>query len=291
MNTLNLKIAQKVKAYVDKERKFPASITVDGVKYNYGTFSYILASTVVNINDKFVKKTYANAPNHTGNHIEKTLSKSEYLTLARNVVSYCNTYKRCPNYVSYNGLKISPVLFAYCFAKIVVYYYENKRYPATCRFDSNVYQKHENGKPVSNDEVFNYFTKVFGKVSTIDEALGKVKEHGYSYYYDDVYNNKTSIDRMKARKGINCTDSCQVFYHIAKALGYTVNVLHVYCTGSGGGHVRLKLKHSKHTGGAWINRDPACVLSQNGKPLNSIWCSDGKLLGTNPSWFMENVNR
>ena len=198
MNTLNLKIAQKVKAYVDKEKKFPASITVDGVKYNYGTFSYILASTVVNINDKFVKKTYANAPNHTGNHIEKTLSKSEYLTLARNVVSYCNTYKRCPNYVSYNGLKISPVLFAYCFAKIIVYYHENKRYPATCRFDSNVYQKHETGKPVSNDEVFNYFVKVFGKVSTIDEALGKVKEHGYSYYYDDVYNNKTSIDRMKA---------------------------------------------------------------------------------------------
>ena len=287
MNTLNLKIAQKVKAYVDKERKFPASITVDGVKYNYGTFSYILASTVVNINDKFVKKTYTNAQNHTGNHIEKTLSKSEYLTLARNVVSYCNTYKRCPNYVSYNGLKISPVLFAYCFAKIIVYYHENKRYPATCRFDSNVYQKHEPGKPVSNDEVFNYFTKVFGKVSTIDEALGKVKEHGYSYYYDDVYSNKTSIDRMKAYKGINCTDSCQVFYHIAKALGYTVNVLHVYCTGSGGGHVRLKLSKNGNT----FRRDPACVLSQNGKPLTAIWCGDGRLLGTNPSWFMENVNR
>ena len=287
MNTLNLKIAQKVKAYVDKERKFPASITVDGVKYNYGTFSYILASTVVNINDKFVKKTYANAPNHTGNHIEKTLSKSEYLTLARNVVSYCNTYKRCPNYVSYNGLKISPVLFAYCFAKIVVYYHENKRYPATCRFDSNVYQKHDQGKPVSNDEVFNYFVKVFGKVGTIDEALQKVKEHGYSYYYDDVYNNKTSIDRMKAYKGINCTDSCQVFYHIAKALGYTVNVLHVYCTGSGGGHVRLKLSKNGNT----FRRDPACVLSQNGKPLTAIWCGDGRLLGTNPSWFMENVNR
>ena len=291
MNSLNLKIAEKVKSYVDKEKKFPASITIDGVKYNYGTFSYILASTVVNINDKFVKKTYANAPAHTGNHIEKTLTKSEYITLARNVVQYGNTYKRCPNYVAYQGLKISPVLFIYCFAKIVVYYHENKRYPATCRFDSNVYKTNNNNKIVSNDEVFNYFVKIFGKVGTIDEALTKVKEHGYAYYYDDTYSNRTSIDRMKARKGINCTDSCQVFHHIAKALGYNVNVLHVYCSGSGGGHVRLQLKHSKHTGGNWINRDPACVLSENGKPLTAIWCSGGKLLGTNPSWFMENLNR
>jgi hypothetical protein len=291
LNSLNLEIAKKLKAYVDKEKKFPATLTINGVKYNYGTFSYILASTVVNINDKFVKKTYANAPAHIGDHIEKTLSKTEYIALARTIVQYGNTYKRCPNYASYKGLKISPVLFCYCFAKIILFHHANKRYPSSCEFNSNVYKTNTSKKTVSSDEVFNYFVKVFGKVSTIDEALRKVKERGYAYYYDDTYTNKTSIDRMKAKKGINCTDSCQVFYHIAKALGYKVRVLHVYCSGTGGGHVRLQVKHSKHTSGNWINRDPACVLSTNGKPLTSIWCSGGKLLDTNGSWFMQNMNR
>jgi hypothetical protein len=80
-----------------------------------------------------------------------------------------------------------------------------------------------------------------------------------------------------------------VFWHIAKALGYEVKCMHVQC--STGGHVRLKLKHSKHTGGNWINRDPACVLSANGKPLTAIWCENAPLNATNPSWFLANVNR
>ena len=291
MNSLNLQIAKKVVSYVDNEKKFPATITIDKAKYNYGTVAYILASTIVNTESKYLNKVYNNAPGHTGNHIEKTLSKTEYIALARHVVSYMNTYNRCPNYVTYNTLKISPVLFVYCFAKIVIFYNANKRYPSSCEFNSNVYKTNTSKKTVSSDEVFNYFVKVFGKVSTIDEALQKVKERGYAYYYDDTYTNKQSIDRMKAKKGINCTDSCQVFYHIAKALGYKVRVLHVYCSGTGGGHVRLQVKHSKHTSGNWINRDPACVLSANGKPLTSIWCSGGKLLDTNGSWFMQNVNR
>lgn len=139
------------------------------------------------------------------------------------------------------------------------------------------------------DDIYTYFIKQFGKVNTIDEALQKVKEKGYSYYYDDVYTNITSINRMKKGLGINCTDSVSVFYHIAKQLDYEVKVIHCQCTT--GGHVRLQLKHKKHTSGNWINRDPACVLSKNGKPLTSIWCPNAPVIGVNPNWFMKNVNR
>ena len=106
-----------------------------------------------------------------------------------------------------------------------------------------------------------------------------------------MYSNKTSIDRMYSKSGINCTDSCQVFWHIAKALGYDVHCIHVRCSG-GDGHVRLKLKHSKHTSGNWIYRDPAAILSQNGQPLTYNWCSSNyTLLAQEPSWFLANVNR
>ena len=66
MNALNLAIAKKVKAYVEEHKKFPNSITIDGVKYNYGTFTEILASTVVNINSVYAKKSYkVNIGNYT----------------------------------------------------------------------------------------------------------------------------------------------------------------------------------------------------------------------------------
>lgn len=291
MNSLNIELAKKLVAYVDKEHKFPATLKVGNVSYNYGTFTEILANTVVNTKSKYVNKTYGNAPSPVGDSVNMSIGKSDYIKLAREIVAFYSSNKRCPNYIIYNKKKLKPQLFSYCFAKIIKFYIENKRYPTTCTFNTNVFKSNTSTKIVSNDEVFNYFIKVFGNVTTIDEALNKVKEHGYAYYYDDTYTNKQSIDRMKAKKGINCTDSCQVFYHIAKALGYSVNVLHVYCSGTGGGHVRLQLKHSKHTKGNWINRDPACVLSQNGKPLTSIWCEGGKLLDTNGAWFMKKVNR
>lgn len=287
MNKLNIELTKKLVAYVDKEHKFPASLTVDNVKYNYGTFTQIITATVVNTNSKHTNKKYSDAPSPTGDKVSKVLTKNEYTRMAREIITFYNQNGRCPNYVTYQNLKVKPQLFSYCMAKIVKFYITNKRLPATCKFDSTVLMsKQAPSKPkYTDDDVFNYFVKVFGNVTTFDQALEKVKEHGYSYYYDDVYNNKTAIDRMKNRKGINCTDSCQVFYHIAKALGYKVDVLHVQC--STGGHVRLQLSKN----GKVYNRDPACVLSDNGKPINCIWCPNAPLNAKNPKWFMDKVNR
>lgn len=293
MNKLNQELAKKLVSYVDKEHKFPASLTVDGVKYNYGTFTYILASTVVNINDKFVKKTYSNAPSPQGTSINKSITKTEYLRLAREVVAFMNTHKRTPNYLSYQSYKIKPQLFSYCFAKIIKFYLENKRYPTSCSFNSTVFKSNTSKKIVSNDEVFNYFVKVFGNVSTIDEALKKINGKGYGHYFNNVLTNKQVIDGLahKTSNRPNCTDVCQMLWHIGKALGYDVKCIHVYCTGSGEGHVRLQFKHSKHTNGKWINRDGACVVSDNGKPITCIWCENGRLIDTNPKWFTDTLNK
>ena len=160
--------------------------------------------------------------------------------------------------------------------------------PNYCNFNSKIFLT--NQKTVSNDDVFNYFVKIFGNVKTIDDAFSKIKERGYAYYYDDIYNNKNSIDRIKANRGVNCTDSCQVFWHIGKALGYEVRCIHVKCQG-GDGHVRLQFKHKTNTNNKWINRDPAAILSKNGQPLTYIWCANGTQLAINPNWFLENVNR
>ena len=281
ITTIN-SIAKKVISSVKKDQKLPK---IEG--YTQREYGYLLAASVIKPGKDITKKKgIGKAPDPSGTSISRSVDKADYIKIAKYVVKFIKDNNRLPNYVQYKSYKIKPKLFIHAFAKIVKYYSEKKKLPSYCNFNSKVFSK---SVPVSDDEVFNYFVKIFGKVSTIDDAFNKVKERGYAYYYDDKYANKTCIDRIKSKWGINCTDSCQLFWHIAKALGYDVRCIHVQC--SSGGHVRLQLKHKKHTGDEWINRDPAAILSANGRPLTYIWCEKGTKLAVNPNWFLENVNR
>ena len=280
------KIAKEVKETVAKQYKIPA--TSNGIKYP--VYTYLLAKSIVTPNKDIAGKTVKAAENPKGTYISRTVKKSDYIKLAKNFIAFVDKYGQLPNYITYNGYQIKVHVYIDAFARIVNYYYVNKQMPNYVNVNSAAFTK-PTVTSTNKDEIFNYFVKKFGNVSTIDGALEKVKDRGYGYYYDDVYSNKTAIDRMYSKSGINCTDSCQVFWHIAKALGYEVHCLHVKCSG-GDGHVRLKLRHSKHTGGSWIYRDPAAVLDRNGQPVSYNWCaSNYVLLGTDSSWFLANVNR
>ena len=187
--------------------------------------------------------------------------------------------------------KINPLVFVDVLSRILIFIKENKRYPETVTINTNILKTSNSTKVVSKDKVFNYFVETFGQVSTIDGALLKIKDKGYGHYFNNYLTNKQVIHNLKnGGQKPNCVDASQMIWHIAKALGYEVRALHVLCAGSGEGHIRLQLKHNKHTGGKWINRDPACVVSNNGKSVSCVWCGGGKLLATNPAWFMESLN-
>lgn len=144
--------------------------------------------------------------------------------------------------------------------------------------------------PVSNKntEILKYFQDKFGvKLTDFDSFLTAIQGRGYSGYFNSQYSTKRSIDRMKNKQPINCTDSSQVGYVIALALGYEVQFVHVKCS-SGTGHVRLRLKHPVNTEGTWIYRDPAAVLKGNG--IRSNWCtSNYTLLAYDPAWVMTDI--
>lgn len=137
------------------------------------------------------------------------------------------------------------------------------------------------------NSTYETFVKYFGPVTDIDSCLSKIQGRGYSGYYNSKYNNTTSIKRMYNKQGINCTDSAQVFYKLALALGYDVQFVHVRCS-SGTGHIRLRLKHPVNTEGSYILRDPASVLSGNG--IRSNWCTSGyTLLAYDPAWIFTDL--
>ena len=57
----------------------------------------------------------------------------------------------------------------------------------------------------------------------------------------------------------------------------------------GTGHIRLGLRHKKHTGGSWINRDSSSVANPTLGNVRAIWCEDGYLIAYDPSWIFTDL--
>lgn len=252
-------------------------------------WSYYFAKSILNPKEDITRIDFVKAPNAKQDIIGRQAIKSEYMGLVETYVEFVESHNRLPNYIEYKGLKVAPRLFTYVLAKILVNYNEDGKFQNKVNINHKVFVK----PTETTNGVLAYFIKKFGKVSTIDEALGKVDGKGYGHYYDDHKSNKQTIDAMANNTNLddpNCVDSSHVFYNVGKGLDYDVHCIHVKCKG-GDGHVRLKLRHKKHTNNQWIYRDPACVISDNGKGVGCNWCMDGAVIATDPSWFMENLNR
>lgn len=290
-------LAKKVKSAVEKNYALPSSVNIDGVSYKYWDMAYIFAKAITNPNKDLTIPDLSKAPSPSGDSFKEQVKKDDYMDQARRVVAFMDKNKHCPNNVkTVKSKKLArPKLFIYSFAKIIVYYNNKKAMPLECAYQTSVFSAQKTSTKVETPmEVLAYFERVFGKINSLDEALAKVENKGYSYYFDDMYSNKESIDRMKKGLGINCTDSCHVFINIVKGLIHrnkkykSVDCLHVRCS-SGTGHVRMKITHLN---GSVFYRDPACTISKNNSGAYCNWCtSNFVILAINPSWFTKDLNR
>ena len=189
-----------------------------------------------------------------------------------------------PNYVTLkNGTQIDKAEYVDMAIRTESYIRTNRRLPAIVYRMSKLSDY--------NDSTMKLFIKTFNyKGNTIDEALAIIaKKELYSKYFDSQKTDKKTITDAKAGKGSNCVDWGQVYYRIAKSLGYDVQFVHVRCRVSGTGHIRLRLRHKKHTGGNWINRDSAAVADTTSGNVRSIWCEDGNVIAIDPSWIFTDL--
>ena len=231
-----------------------------------------------NINNHGVKKTYIKTKILEGKGVKYTAYGTAYM---EHCITTDKSYKNYPNYVTFENTKYYKDTYTDMCKRVVAYRKTHKKNPKTVRVQGS------NSNNITNNtakKLLKEFEDYFGKVTDFDSALRKIESRGYAYYYDSQYNNHTTLQRIIKRKGVNCTDSSQLMRAIAIAKGYEVQFIHVMC--SSGGHVRLRLKHKKNTNGKWIYRDPACVLSDNGKGITCNWCMDGRILAYDPSWLL-----
>ena len=271
-----LGVAKACQANIKKEYKLGVT----------SKWSYFFAKAILQPNRTYNQFNYPAPQQPHGDYLSRQISIGDCLDCCKLLVKYVETNKRMPNYISWKNFKISPALFTEVLSRVLIYYDTHKTLPKYANINSKVFKE----ETETVNEVYSYFVKVFGTFDTIDGALRKIAGKGYGYYYDDQYSNKESINRMKTGQGVNCTDSCQVFYNILSELikkgkYKKVECLHVKCSG-GDGHVRLRITLND---GDYIYRDPAAVLDSGNITHN--WCSNATLLSVNPQWFLNNLNR
>lgn len=139
------KIALAVKTYVEKNKKFPLSIKVNGKLYTYGQVAYILATAINDLKTpvKIFKVNYAKKP--IGNHIYENILENDYKDIAKRVSKFILENKQCPNYAKTKKTrkKLHPYVFIYMFARIIVFYGNKRTLPNYANVNSAYYSKNE----------------------------------------------------------------------------------------------------------------------------------------------------
>ena len=280
----------KYKTILERANQIKAEVLKNyAIKHNKA-WSYFFAKSILQPKKDIKKIAIKQAKSDTtGDHFSRQVSKNQFTDMAKRFVNYVEKKGQLPNYITVSpNRKMNVNDYTFMFARLIVFYQKYGKLPNSINVNSKYFIK----PTEPTNDVYDYFVKTFGSFGdTIDGALEKIAGHGYGYYYDDVYSNKQAIDRMANYQGVNCTDSCHVFYNILLALikkgkYRKVECLHVLCSG-GDGHVRLRITLND---GDYIYRDPAAVLSSGDITYN--WCaSNYTLLDVNPDWFLENINR
>jgi hypothetical protein len=110
-----------------------------------------------------------------------------------------------------------------------------------------------------------------GRFNSFTEYYNKIKGRGYGYYYNDVKTRDETIEALKNKSGINCTDITQLSGDLAREMGYKVRYVRVQCTS--GGHIRMQIYGKEFK--EWTRVDPAAALSTGSLyDIGRVWCDN-----------------
>lgn len=191
-------MATTVKTYVEKNKTFPTSVTVNKKKYTYGQVAYILCYAVNNIGKPLEVITVKNASSPSGDSINENITKADYTDIAKRTYEWIKKNKQCPNYATTkkSKKKLRPRVFIYMMARIVAFYYNNKK---TMPNYAN-----------ANSSYFKTATKTTTATVTCKNP-----------YTAKPYNSNSSCDAMGQNTGYYC--GCSMLQKMFYRLGYKVS--------------------------------------------------------------------
>ena len=208
-------LATSLKEYVEKNKKFPSSVKIDGVEYTNTEIAYIMSYSVNNLSASVtVPSTKAPSSFNTGDSIKENVSPSDLKDQAKRIVQYVKQNGQIPLYVTTVSSKkrASVQMFTFAFAKTLVWYKNHSNtLPNYTTYDSSVFSASTS-------------TSTSTPVSTKSKILNK-----------DIYtlanNVKASVEKNKKLEssfGIGNVTYTNV--EIPYIFSYTINNLKSDCT-------------------------------------------------------------
>jgi hypothetical protein len=248
-----------LKEYYDENTDFPDYVVLPEGKYTLQEFLYLMGRAIVQINESNTNDIavvdVGGPSTPSGDVIDGSLSKEDYLDVANRVANYIYTNNWAPNYASSTLGKIAYSELLDSFSRILNYYYENSQLPNTVKI---IYS---GGSSKSISELSK--SLIAGLSSTRDKATALYNyvrdQISYSFYYDT---QKGAEGTLIAGSG-NCCDQAQLLVAMARSVGLTARFATGYCTFSSGstyGHVWAQIL----VDGVWVNADPTSTRNSFG---------------------------
>lgn len=226
------------------------------------------------------------------------LTIAQYWEMQKLVAEWqkANRTTRLPNYVDIAGHRVTKAQYLDMIKRVKAYQVShNGQYPSKVGIEGPIQNKPNSNAPKMGP-LQTKLVDAVGYFTTFTKFYNKCKGRGYLGYYNDVYDQKTAIQRLKKRKGLNCSDISQLGYELAKEMGYQVAFEHIICRRSGG-HIILRIDGREFGNHglnmfAWKRVDlAACISVGSQYALGNIWCSDGTHMSFNDPWLLSDDGR
>ncbi|OPY24468.1 MAG: Pseudomurein-binding repeat protein [Methanobacterium sp. PtaU1.Bin242] len=125
--------SKKVKTFVETNSRLPNYVTIGTYQITTPQFLQLIAQNILNINSgsaTAIPLITVNSPSSATETLTNgNIYKSEYITLAKNVITHINTNNQAPSYVSSSLGNIKFDNLVYTFSKILNYQATNNRLP------------------------------------------------------------------------------------------------------------------------------------------------------------------
>ncbi len=290
--------AKTIKAYYADNNKLPSSVSAGGLTFTMPEFLYVMSEAISNLGSSNtgnvpILKGVAAPSSPSGDTIYSVeLYKKDYITVAKNAVTFIKNNKQAPNYANSAVGKIIYSELIDAFSRILAFYGNNDNLlPNYCVItygtggssssqggtglnekntvkDLSIYLKSTSNCQVGNSKLK---SKVNSLISGLTSNLAKAKaiynyvrdSISYSFYYDTNYG---AVGTYNHGSG-NCVDQAHLLIAMYRTAGLPARYVHGTCTFSSGstyGHVWAQVL----VDGSWHVVDPTSSRNSFGNVVN-----------------------
>lgn len=164
--------ASRVKSYIETNHELPNYVTMGTTQISMSEFLKLMTKGLIQLNNGVttpIKLVGVAGPQEsTGTFTTGSISKTEYMDIAKRINLFIDSENSVPNYVSSSLGKVNYESSVYMFAKIFGYYNNNSKLPSYVSMDSAF----EISKSTSNGTATTIFT-----LDQIEKAAANVKKY------------------------------------------------------------------------------------------------------------------